>query len=252
MQANTYDEMTSYGWYKIENVDYNMDKYEFGEAARTLYSFVWDDFASWYVEISKVDLQSNDEENIQMTKNVLLHTLMAIIKMLHPFVPFITEEIYQALPHNEESITISSWPSVDERFNNDDAIESIDDMIEIITAIRNERNKAEDDVLKATAEAVKKIEEPKLVPMPGAEKLAELKDEYAGDGTPLAEVGEEIAEQAKIKAETAKRSKNSNMIEYNGRSQSLTKWAKELGMPVQTLYYRIKMKGWDIEKAFTK
>ena len=126
----------------ISNVDYNMEKYEFGEAARTLYSFVWDDFASWYVEISKVDLQSNDEENIQMTKNVLLHTLMAIIKMLHPFVPFITEEIYQALPHNEESITISSWPSVDERFNNEDAIESIDDMIEIITAIRNERNKA--------------------------------------------------------------------------------------------------------------
>ena len=126
----------------IENVDYNMEKYEFGEAARTLYSFVWDDFASWYVEISKVDLASSDEQNIQMTKNVLLHTLLAIIKMLHPFVPFITEEIYQALPHNEESITISSWPKVDERFNNDDAIESIDDMIEIITAIRNERNKA--------------------------------------------------------------------------------------------------------------
>ena len=126
----------------IENVDYNMEKYEFGEAARTLYSFVWDDFASWYVEISKVDLASSDEQNIQMTKNVLLHTLLAIITMLHPFVPFITEEIYQALPHNEESITISSWPKVDERFNNDDAIESIDDMIEIITAIRNERNKA--------------------------------------------------------------------------------------------------------------
>ncbi len=126
----------------IENVDYNMEKYEFGEAARTLYSFVWDDFASWYVEISKVDLASSDEQNIQMTKNVLLHTLLAITKMLHPFVPFITEEIYQALPHNEESITISLWPKVDERFNNDDAIESIDDMIEIITAIRNERNKA--------------------------------------------------------------------------------------------------------------
>lgn len=67
-----------------------------------------------------------------------------------------------------------------------------------------------------------------------------------------ADIGKEIAEQAKIKVETAKRSKNSNMIEYNGKTQNLTQWAKELGKPVQTLYYRIKMKGWDIEKAFTK
>ena len=90
----------------IENVDYNMDKYEFGEAARTLYSFVWDDFASWYVEISKVDLSSDDKDNIQMTKNVLVYVLRSIVKLLHPFIPFITEEIYQVLPHTEESISI--------------------------------------------------------------------------------------------------------------------------------------------------
>ena len=126
----------------IENVDYNMDKYEFGEAAKTLYSFVWNDFASWYVEISKVDLQSDDEANKQMTKNVLVYTLKAIVKMLHPFIPFITEEIYQALPHESESITIASWPTVNPEFNNEAAISSIDDVITIITAIRNERAKA--------------------------------------------------------------------------------------------------------------
>lgn len=126
----------------IENVDYNMDKYEFGEAAKTLYGFVWDDFASWYVEISKVDLQSGNKENIQMTKNVLVYVLTSIVKMLHPFIPFITEEIYQALPHKEESICISSWPMIHKEFEDTKALESLDDMISIITAIRNERAKA--------------------------------------------------------------------------------------------------------------
>ncbi len=126
----------------IENVDYNMEKYEFGEAARTLYSFVWDDFASWYVEISKVDLQSDDKSNIQMTKNVLVYVLKSIVKLLHPFIPFITEEIYQALPHTEKSITISSWPKANKEFDDEEAIEAISDLIEIITAIRNERAKA--------------------------------------------------------------------------------------------------------------
>jgi len=126
----------------IENVDYNMDKYEFGEAARTLYTFVWDDFASWYVEISKVDLASNDEINKQMTKNVLVYVLKSIVKLLHPFIPFITEEIYLSLPHDEESITLSSWPTVKKEFSFDAEIESISSLIEIITAVRNERAKA--------------------------------------------------------------------------------------------------------------
>ncbi len=126
----------------IANVDYNMDKYEFGETAKTIYSFVWDDFASWYVEISKVDLNGNDEENKQMTKNVLVYVLKAIVKMLHPFIPFITEEIYQALPHESKSITIATWPTVNMAFNDCKAVESIDNLITIITAIRNERSKA--------------------------------------------------------------------------------------------------------------
>ncbi len=126
----------------IENVDYNMEKYEFGEAARTLYTFVWDDFASWYVEISKVDLSSDDEANKQMTKSVLVYVLKSIVKLLHPFIPFITEEIYQTLPHEEASITISKWPEVNKEFDDDLAVESIDSLIEIITSVRNERAKA--------------------------------------------------------------------------------------------------------------
>lgn len=126
----------------IKEVDYNFDKYEFGEGNKALYNFVWNDFASWYVEISKVDLQSDDAENKNITQNVLVYVLMQIIKMLHPIVPFITEEIYQTLPHKEESITISSWPTVEEVFNDEEAINSLNIVMEIISAVRNERAKA--------------------------------------------------------------------------------------------------------------
>ncbi len=126
----------------IEQVDYNFDKYEFGEVAKVLYNFTWDDFASWYVEISKVDLNSEDKENKQNTKNVLVYVLKNILKMLHPFCPFITEELYQALPHEEASITIASWPVSNLQFRDDAAISAIDDLCEIITSIRNERAKA--------------------------------------------------------------------------------------------------------------
>lgn len=126
----------------IKEVDYNFDKYEFGEGNKALYNFVWNDFASWYVEISKIDLQSDDAENKNITQNVLVYVLMQIIKMLHPIVPFITEEIYQTLPHKEESITISSWPTVEEAFNDEEAINSLNIVMEIISAVRNERAKA--------------------------------------------------------------------------------------------------------------
>ncbi|MCR5706404.1 MAG: valine--tRNA ligase [Acholeplasmatales bacterium] len=126
----------------IKEVDTNFDKYEFGEVARSLYNFVWNDFASWYVEISKVDLSSDDSENKNNTKNVLLYVLTAIIKMLHPFVPFITEEIYQSLPHKKESITIEDWPTVCDAFKFDNEENALNIALDVITAVRNERSKA--------------------------------------------------------------------------------------------------------------
>lgn len=126
----------------IRDVDYNFDKYEFGEGNKALYNFVWNDFASWYVEICKVDLQSGNEDNKNVTQNVLVYVLTAIVKMLHPIVPFITEEIYQSLPHKEESITIASWPKVCEAFDNKEAEKSLEIITSIITAVRNERAKA--------------------------------------------------------------------------------------------------------------
>ena len=134
----------------IEVVDYNYDKYEFGEANKALYNFIWEDFANWYVEISKVDLQGSDLENKNTTQNVLVYVLMQIVKLLHPVAPFITEEIYQLLPHTEESITISSWPRVNSNFNFEVEEECINSVIEVITSVRNERAKAN----KAPKEAI--------------------------------------------------------------------------------------------------
>ncbi|MCR4899145.1 MAG: valine--tRNA ligase [Acholeplasmatales bacterium] len=120
----------------IKNVDYNMDKYEFGEAARTLYNFVWNDFASWYVEISKVDLQSGNSMLVNSTIDTLIYTLKAIIKMLHPFIPFITEEIYQSIPHEDKSIMISSWPTINNDYDFKLEQEQISYMIDAIKEVR--------------------------------------------------------------------------------------------------------------------
>ena len=126
----------------IESVDANYEKYEFGEAARELYNFVWNDFASWYVELSKVELQGDNEEAKVSTRSVLAYVLTAIIKLLHPIVPFITEEIYQLLPHTEESIMISAWPRVNSEYTFDTELAHVNSLIDVITNIRNQKAEA--------------------------------------------------------------------------------------------------------------
>jgi valyl-tRNA synthetase len=123
----------------INEMDYNYEKFEFGEAAKSVHSFSWEDFASWYVEISKLALNSNNEKIIKRTKSILSYTLLNIMKLLHPFMPFVTEEIYQKIPHIEESIMISPWPLEIEEFNDDSAIKDFELIQEIIKNIRNTR-----------------------------------------------------------------------------------------------------------------
>ena len=99
----------------IKDVDVNDEKFEFGEVARSLYNFLWDDFASWYVELTKVDLQAKNEY-YESTMNVLAYVLEAVIKLVHPFMPFVTEEIYQMCPVKDaESIMISNYPIYDKQ-----------------------------------------------------------------------------------------------------------------------------------------
>lgn len=124
----------------IKDMDYNYEKFEFGEAARSIHNFSWEDFAAWYVEIAKLALNSDNEERINRTKSILSYVLLDIMKLLHPFMPFVTEEIYQQIPHLEESIMISSWPEAIEEFDNEQAIKDFEIIQELIKATRNVRS----------------------------------------------------------------------------------------------------------------
>ncbi len=121
----------------IKTVRKHMDRYEFNIVGSTLHRFVWDDFCDWYIELAK----SNIEEDT--TKAVLLYTLEQIIKMLHPFMPFVTEEIYQMLPIKGDSIVISEYPKYDNKLNYQDEVTAVNKIIEIITKIRSTKQENE-------------------------------------------------------------------------------------------------------------
>ncbi|WP_085509018.1 valine--tRNA ligase [Thalassobacillus devorans] len=123
----------------IEQVTKNIDRYEFGEAGRHLYNFIWDEFCDWYIEMAKLPLYGEDEAKIKTTRSVLAYTLDNIMRMLHPFMPFVTEEIWQHLPHEGESITQASWPRVNPTFNNDRAVGEMERLVNIIRSVRNIR-----------------------------------------------------------------------------------------------------------------
>ncbi len=117
----------------IKAVDENMDQYEFVVVGTELYRFIWDDFCSKYIELAKVSLQGVGKEAALET---LVYVLNAIIRMLHPFMPFVTEEIYQALPHVEESVCIASWPQVREEYQDTGIVAYLWDIISGLREIR--------------------------------------------------------------------------------------------------------------------
>jgi valyl-tRNA synthetase len=116
----------------IDTVNHFYDNYEFGEVARIIYNFTWNDFASWYVEMTKLS------DSIT-TKKVLVYVLTKILQLLHPFMPFVTEEIYQKLGYSEKSIMISKWPQSN-AWNFDDSLHKdwFFDLIKEVRVIRNE------------------------------------------------------------------------------------------------------------------
>ncbi len=117
------------------HVTENMEKYEFALVGNELYSFVWDDFCSWYIEMSKASLSSEDEHVRKAAQSTLLVTLNAIVRLLHPFMPFVTEEIYLKMPHEKESICLESWPKPIRDLPESD-LASMDRIISIIAKIR--------------------------------------------------------------------------------------------------------------------
>lgn len=115
----------------------NLERFELGIAVAKLYDFIWDVFCDWYIEIAKIRLQSG--EGADTAKAVLVYVLTDILKLLHPFMPFITEEIYQAIPHDTESIMISKWPEYDPTLSFAAEEAQIEKIMDAIRAIRNRR-----------------------------------------------------------------------------------------------------------------
>ncbi|WNF35935.1 valine--tRNA ligase [Bacillaceae bacterium IKA-2] len=123
----------------IVNVTRLIDVYEFGEVGRLLYNFIWDDFCDWYIEMAKLPLYGEDEEAKKTTRSILAHVLEQTMKLLHPFMPFITEEIWQHLPHQGDSITVAPWPKRNEEFDFPEATKKMNLLKEIIRSVRNTR-----------------------------------------------------------------------------------------------------------------
>lgn len=122
----------------IETVTRLFDKFEFGEAGRALYHFIWDDYCDWYIEMTKESLQ-NDQDN-KTTKSILIYVLDKFLRLLHPIMPFVTEEIWQQFNPEDESIVVAAYPTVVEPYRKPEAEEAMNQLIEIIRAVRTIRN----------------------------------------------------------------------------------------------------------------
>ena len=127
----------------IESINENMEKYEFGVASTYMYNFIWNDFCSWYIELAKLGLNSDSDTIKKSTYDTLFYVLDAITKLIHPFMPFVSEEIYQALHGDDITICLASWPKVDARFNSKvEIMDLIQDIITNVRATKNEYNLA--------------------------------------------------------------------------------------------------------------
>ncbi|WP_341348724.1 valine--tRNA ligase [Paenibacillus sp. FSL H3-0469] len=116
-----------------------IDSYEFGETGRLLYNFIWDDLCDWYIEFAKLSLYGADAAAKAKTQSVLAYVLDRTLRLIHPFMPFITEEIWQHLPHEGESITLAEWPKYDAALENPQAVSEMNLLMDIIRAVRGIR-----------------------------------------------------------------------------------------------------------------
>ena len=124
----------------ITEVTENMDKYELGVAVQKIYDFIWDSYCDWYIELTKARLYSEDADRKQTAIQVLVYVLDQILRLLHPFMPFITEEIWQSLPHEGEALIVAQWPEYREdlAFKAEESL--MESVMEAIRAIRNRRS----------------------------------------------------------------------------------------------------------------
>ncbi len=124
----------------VKEVCENMDSFELGVAAGKIYDFIWDSFCDWYIELTKPRLTGGDEQSSLAAQKVLLYVLTEILKLVHPFMPFITEEIWQALPHEGEALMIQRYPVYDEALSFPEEEQSFEMVMAAIKAVRARRS----------------------------------------------------------------------------------------------------------------
>ncbi len=124
----------------IKQVDRLFETYQYGEAGRQIDDFLWGEFADWFIEISKNPLYTGSDEQKTIARQTLLHVMKVGLRLLHPFMPFVTEEIWSYLPNNEKPLIISSWPTVDERYIDEAAEREMTMLIDLVRNVRNIRD----------------------------------------------------------------------------------------------------------------
>ncbi|MDQ0188299.1 valine--tRNA ligase [Alicyclobacillus cycloheptanicus] len=123
----------------VDDVSRHLDRYDFGEAGRALYDFTWDDFCDWYIEFSKLSLYGEDEGAKNQTRAVLVHVLDRLLRLLHPFIPFVTEEIWQSLPTTAGALIRAEWPEDSLVFTDAAALRQVTVVKDAVRALRNLR-----------------------------------------------------------------------------------------------------------------
>ena len=123
----------------IGSVQYLFDIYQYGEAGRQIYDFLWGEFADWYIEISKYPLYEGDAKAKENTRRVLVHVLDTALRLLHPYMPFVTEEIWQYIPHQGEALIIAKWSQSEEAYLDDKAESDMNVLMDLVRGIRNVR-----------------------------------------------------------------------------------------------------------------
>ena len=205
----------------VKEVRENLDKYELGIAAQKIYDFIWDTFCDWYIELCKARLNGADAQAKEGAERVLLYVLTGILKLLHPFMPFITEEIYQAIPHESEALIIAPYPEYDPALSFPQEEAGFELVMDAIRALRSRRADmgvppsrkakvmvctAEKGIFEAGAQYVQRLASASEVEVLGAD--------YGGDTagmvavtTPAARLLMPMAELVDLEAERARLNK---------------------------------------------
>ena len=123
----------------IAEVTENLEKYELGVAVQKVYDFIWDTYCDWYIELTKARLYSEDADRKQTAIQVLVYVLDQVLRLLHPFMPFITEEIWQSIPHEGDALIVAQWPTVKEELSFKAEGDLMESVMDAIRAIRNRR-----------------------------------------------------------------------------------------------------------------